>query len=138
WILSMTPPKAPRICRSTASTLTKLRSFGTILGCSKRQPRPRVNRASCRLGRLRASTGRSSGRHEAKRCGSSRCAAPEKRRSDTMKAAEFDKKFDAGEDVSGAIDWSQARRPNDQPKRVNVDFPAWVVESLDKRARHLG
>ena len=55
-----------------------------------------------------------------------------------MKATEFDKKFDAGEDVSGAIDWSQARRPNDQPKRVNVDFPAWVVESLDKRARHLG
>ena len=55
-----------------------------------------------------------------------------------MKATEFDKKFDAGEDVSGAIDWSQARRPNDQPKRVNVDFPAWVVDRLDKQARHLG
>jgi alpha/beta superfamily hydrolase len=55
-----------------------------------------------------------------------------------MKATEFDKKFDAGEDVSAAIDWSQARRPNDQPRRVNVDFPAWVVESLDKQARHLG
>jgi hypothetical protein len=55
-----------------------------------------------------------------------------------MKATDFDKKFDAGEDVSGAIDWSQARRPNDQPKRVNVDFPAWVVDSLDKQARHLG
>lgn len=55
-----------------------------------------------------------------------------------MKATEFDKKFEAGEDVSGAIDWSQARRPNDQPKRVNVDFPAWVVNGLDKQARHLG
>jgi hypothetical protein len=55
-----------------------------------------------------------------------------------MKATEFDKKFDAGEDVSSAIDWTQARRLNDQPKRVNVDFPAWVVESLDKQARHLG
>lgn len=55
-----------------------------------------------------------------------------------MKATEFDKKFDAGEDMSSAIDWSQARRPNDQPKRVNVDFPAWVVDSLDKQARHLG
>ena len=55
-----------------------------------------------------------------------------------MKATEFDKKFEAGEGVSGAIDWSQARRPNDQPKRVNVDFPAWVVASLDKQARHLG
>ena len=55
-----------------------------------------------------------------------------------MKATESDKKFDAGEDMSSAIDWSQARRPNDQPKRVNVDFPAWVVEGLDKQARHLG
>lgn len=55
-----------------------------------------------------------------------------------MKATEFDKKFDADEDVSDAIDWSQAHRANDQPKRVNVDFPAWVVEALDKQARHLG
>jgi len=55
-----------------------------------------------------------------------------------MKATEFDKKFDAGEDVGDAIDWSQARRRNDQPKRVNVDFPAWVVDGLDKQARHLG
>lgn len=55
-----------------------------------------------------------------------------------MKAAEFDKKFDAGEDVSDAIDRSHARRANDQPKRVTVDFPAWVVEGLDKQARHLG
>ena len=63
---------------------------------------------------------------------------PGTRRSATIKATEFDKKFDAGEDVSDAIDWSQARRRNDQPKRVNVDFPAWVVEGLDKQARHLG
>ena len=54
-----------------------------------------------------------------------------------MKATEFDNKFDAGEDVSGAMDWSQSRRPNDQLKRVNVDFPAWVVGGLDKQARHL-
>lgn len=80
----------------------------------------------------RGSTGRQSGRRKVMRCGSSRSAVPEKRRSSTMKANEFDKKFDAGEDVSAAIDWSQARRPNDQPKRVNVDFPARVVEGLDK------
>jgi alpha/beta superfamily hydrolase len=55
-----------------------------------------------------------------------------------MKATEFDKTFDAGEDVSDAIDWSRARRPNDQTRRVNVDFPAWVVDGLDKQARHLG
>lgn len=55
-----------------------------------------------------------------------------------MKATKFDEKFDAGEDISGEIDWSKARRSNDKPKRVNVDFPAWVVEKLDKQARHLG
>jgi alpha/beta superfamily hydrolase len=55
-----------------------------------------------------------------------------------MKASEFDKAFDAGEDVSDAVDWSKARHPNDQPRRVNVDFPAWVVEALDRQARHLG
>lgn len=55
-----------------------------------------------------------------------------------MKATEFDRKFDAGEDVSDAIDWPQARRRREQPKRVNVDFPTWVVEGLDKQAQHLG
>jgi alpha/beta superfamily hydrolase len=55
-----------------------------------------------------------------------------------MKATEFDAKFDDGEDVSAAVDWSRARRPNDQVRRVNVDFPAWVVAGLDKQARHLG
>lgn len=55
-----------------------------------------------------------------------------------MKAVEFDAKFDAGEDITAMVDWSRARRPNDQPKRVNVDFPTWVVEALDKQASHLG
>jgi len=55
-----------------------------------------------------------------------------------MKATDFDAKFDAGEDISGAVDWSRARRRNDQPRRVNVDFPAWVVAALDRQARHLG
>ena len=55
-----------------------------------------------------------------------------------MKAREFDERFDAGEDVTTAIDWSKATRPNDQPRRVNVDFPAWVVDALDKQAKHLG
>jgi hypothetical protein len=55
-----------------------------------------------------------------------------------MKAAEFDTKFDAGEDVCKAVDWSRARCPNNQTRRVNLDFPAWVVDGLDKQARHLG
>jgi len=55
-----------------------------------------------------------------------------------MKANEFDAKFDRGEDLSSVLDLSKAHRPGQQPKRVNVDFPEWMVESLDKEARRLG
>ena len=55
-----------------------------------------------------------------------------------ISAEELDEKFDNGEDVSAYFDWSKARRPNQEPRRVNVDFPAWVVVGLDKQARHLG
>ena len=56
-----------------------------------------------------------------------------------MKASEFDKKFDEGvEDVIDDIDLSSARRPNQAPRRVNVDFPSWMVESLDREAKRLG
>ena len=55
-----------------------------------------------------------------------------------MKARDFEQKFDAGVDVSGDVDWSRARRPNLELKRVNVDFPSWVVEALDREARRLG
>ena len=55
-----------------------------------------------------------------------------------MKASEFDKRFDAGEDVSDELDLAGARRPGREPRRVNVDFPAWMVESLDREARRLG
>lgn len=52
-----------------------------------------------------------------------------------MKAREFDRAFDAAEDVSRHVDWSQARRVNLESRRVNVDFPAWVVVALDRQAR---
>ena len=52
-----------------------------------------------------------------------------------LKAHEFDRAFDAGEDVSGHVDWPQARRVNLEARRVNVDFPAWVVDALDREAR---
>jgi hypothetical protein len=55
-----------------------------------------------------------------------------------MKAREFDRAFEAGEDVEGTIDWEKARRPNVEARRVNVDFPAWVVEKLDREAQRLG
>ena len=56
----------------------------------------------------------------------------------TITAQELDEKFDNGEDVSAYFDLSKARRPNLEARRVNVDFPAWVVEGLDREARQLG
>jgi hypothetical protein len=55
-----------------------------------------------------------------------------------MKAREFDQRFDRGEDVTSDLDLDQARRPGAEQRRVNVDFPAWMVESLDQEARRLG
>lgn len=56
-----------------------------------------------------------------------------------MKAGEFDKKFDEGvEDIVEDLDLSSARRPWQEARRVNLDFPAWMAESLDREARRLG
>jgi hypothetical protein len=55
-----------------------------------------------------------------------------------MKASEIDKMFDDGEDISHLIDWKSARRPGLEAKRVNVDFPNWMVESLDREAKKRG
>ncbi|MBA7569400.1 hypothetical protein ES708_11139 [subsurface metagenome] len=55
-----------------------------------------------------------------------------------MKAEELDKKFDAGEDITQHLDLSRARRPELAQKRVNVDFPLWMIHSLDKEAKRLG
>ena len=55
-----------------------------------------------------------------------------------MKAKEFDEAFDRGEDVMRYLDIAKARRPNQEIKRVNVDFPTWMVDSLDREARRLG
>ncbi len=55
-----------------------------------------------------------------------------------MKTHEFDRAFDDGEDVSAHLDRSKARRPNLGTRRVNVDFPAWVVAALDREAKALG
>ncbi|MBB1489367.1 type II toxin-antitoxin system BrnA family antitoxin [Oceanospirillum sediminis] len=56
-----------------------------------------------------------------------------------MKAEEFDAKFDDGEeDIIGDLDLSTLKRPNQEQKRVNVDFPAWMVESLDQEAARIG
>jgi hypothetical protein len=55
-----------------------------------------------------------------------------------MKAKEIDKKFDEGKDISKYLDVSKARRPEQEQKRVNVDFPLWMIQLLDKEAKRLG
>jgi hypothetical protein len=55
-----------------------------------------------------------------------------------MKAEAFDKVFDKGADVSKHLDFSKATRPGREQKRVNVDFPLWMIQSLDKEAQRLG
>jgi hypothetical protein len=55
-----------------------------------------------------------------------------------MKAKKFDEKFDRGEDVTQFLDRDRARRPALEQKRVNVDFPVWMIESLDREAKRRG
>ena len=51
---------------------------------------------------------------------------------------EFGEKFDNGEDISEYLDFSRARRINQEPQRVNIDFPRWVVNRLDDEAKRIG
>ena len=55
-----------------------------------------------------------------------------------MKAKNLDKKFDEGKSIVNELDLTKARRPKQEQKRVNVDFPLWMIQSLDKEARRLG
>jgi hypothetical protein len=55
-----------------------------------------------------------------------------------MKTKDFDEKFDRGESVEEVLDYSTARRPGLEQKRVNVDIPVWMIESLDREAKRIG
>ena len=55
-----------------------------------------------------------------------------------MKAKSFDRRFDEGKDVTENLDLSKARRPLQRQRRVNVDFPTWMIQSLDREARRIG
>lgn len=57
----------------------------------------------------------------------------------TITVEEFDKMFDDGSDeIDDFVDWSKGRRVNAASKRVNVDFPTWMVNSLDLEAKRVG
>ena len=55
-----------------------------------------------------------------------------------MKAKTFERKFDEGKDITDALDLTKARRPLQEQKRVNVDFPTWMVDRLDREAKRVG
>ena len=60
------------------------------------------------------------------------------KRAKKIKTDAFDRAFDSGGDISGSLDLTGARRPLRQQRRVNVDFPVWMIESLDREAERMG
>ena len=54
------------------------------------------------------------------------------------KASNFDKKFDDGENIIEHLDLSQARRPAEEQKRINMEIPVWMIAALDREAKRLG
>jgi hypothetical protein len=55
-----------------------------------------------------------------------------------MKAKDFEQQFDENLDVTAMLDLSKSKRVLQEQKRVNVDFPTWMIESLDREAGKLG
>ena len=55
-----------------------------------------------------------------------------------MKAEKFEQAFDEGVDLTASLDLSKAKRVLQAQKRVNVDFPTWMIDSLDREASKLG
>jgi hypothetical protein len=55
-----------------------------------------------------------------------------------MKAKAFERRFEGGGDITDALDLGAARRPGLEQRRVNVDFPVWMIQALDREARRLG
>jgi predicted DNA binding CopG/RHH family protein len=55
-----------------------------------------------------------------------------------MKARKFEQQFDDGVDITASLDLSKAKRVLQEQKRVNVDFPSWMIDALDREASKLG
>lgn len=56
----------------------------------------------------------------------------------SIRAEAFDRKFESGEEIIEHLEIAKAERPGQKQRRVNVDFPIWMIESLDKEAKRLG
>ncbi len=60
------------------------------------------------------------------------------KKKDTISAKELDRKFDAGEDISEYLDWSEARRPGLEQKTVNFELPNWMIKTIKSEAKRIG
>ena len=60
------------------------------------------------------------------------------KKTSTITAEEFDQRFDRGDDISAFIDRSSIRRPGVDARRVNVDFPEWIIQNLDVESKMIG
>ena len=60
------------------------------------------------------------------------------KKTSTITAEEFDQRFDRGDDISAFIDKTTIMRPGVEARRVNVDFPEWIIQSLDVESRMIG
>src|SRR5688572_11973958 len=130
--------RAEPIGSSTVWTSLKLRPSGWTTIGSKSRPEVRVRIGGWSSAGSRTGFGPQSRRFDKGGFGSFPSAGHVRRRWRSMKAKDFDREFDEGKDVSSHLDLSKARRPGREQQRVNVDFPSWMVEALDREASRLG
>jgi hypothetical protein len=55
-----------------------------------------------------------------------------------MKTEDLDRKFDDGEEVLQYFDTATIKRPGLEINHVDVDFPQWMLEAIDREAQRLG
>ena len=91
-----------------------------------------------KIGDIQIYIGRPSSHGEKTGSGSYPSDDPGRRSRNSMKAKDLDKRFDAGENITKALDVTRAQRINRKQRRINVDFPSWMIHSLDKEADRLG
>lgn len=104
----------------------------------KYRPRPWMSHVTLLSESLRASTGLRSSHIEVIAFASFPCVGLAPKRWRSMKAEAFDRKFESDQDIIDDLDLENASRPRLQARRVNVDFPGWMVDELDQEARRLG
>ncbi|QYE34494.1 BrnA antitoxin family protein [Polymorphobacter sp. PAMC 29334] len=97
-----------------------------------------TNSEAASSAKSQGNAGRRSSPAAASASASSQSDAPATTKPASISVEEFDRKFDDGEDISEYLDFTTTRRPGLDPKRVNVDFPSWMVFSLDREAKKRG